>query len=96
MSRGGLGEFAGCKDQPGMIETELFGRTAGVRVTQDRQDHAGRCCSTNCCPARAIRSSTKQMHKKVQARIINDLAERYPMIVGRRPGQARRMLRFLP
>ena len=38
------------------------------------------CCSTSCCRM-SYPFVNEQMHKKVQAAIINDLAERYPMIV---------------
>ena len=66
---------------PAEIEAELFGRTAGSPAMRGwpRPRWAG-CCSTSCCRW-ATRSSNEQMHKKVQAAIINDLAERYPMIV---------------
>ena len=56
-------------------------RTAGSRATpgRPRPRWAG-CCSTSCCRS-GYPFVNKQMHKKVQAPIINDLAERYPMIV---------------
>ena len=60
--------------------TELFGADGWRPVMPDRRDHAGRVLFNELLPL-SYPFVNEQMHKKVQARIINDLAERFPMIV---------------
>ena len=47
----------------------------------DRRDHPGPRAVQRAAAARTTRSSTSRCRRSVQATIINDLAERYPMIV---------------
>src|SRR6202000_1455234 len=66
---------------PAEIEAELFGAN-GWRPGDSwmAQTTLGRVLCTELLP-HGYAFVNKQMHKKVQAAIINDLAERYPMIV---------------
>ena len=55
--------------------------TAGTTVTAGPPPRHSAVCSSTSCFRRTTRSSTSRCTKKRQATIINDLAERYPMIV---------------
>ena len=54
---------------------------AGTTVTAGPPPRHSAVCSSTSCFRRTTRSSTSRLPKKRQATIINDLAERYPMIV---------------
>ena len=56
-------------------------RTAGSRATPGPPRPRWVACSSTSCCRRTTRSSTSRCRRSVQATIINDLAERYPMIV---------------
>ncbi len=67
---------------PHEVENELFGENGwrpGNAWTAETT--LGRVLFNELLPQGGYPFVNEQMHKKVQARIINDLAERYPMIV---------------
>jgi DNA-directed RNA polymerase subunit beta' len=87
MDRGSLSVRAGIKVRltelrpPHEVETELFGENGwrpGMAWIADTT--LGRVIFNELLP-QGYPFINEQMHKKVQAKIINDLAERYPMIV---------------
>ena len=66
-----------CRDRDRAVRPKRL----AARRFLDRRDHAGPGAVQRAAARSAYPFVDKQMHKKVQAAIINDLAERYPMIV---------------